>query len=78
MAGDRERVLGSEPESCRHGKWEVALPDEYPSYWRNSIKWSFSRFISLVWFVSLQGSTQFGSGLLGKHCLCSCSIYCNS
>lgn len=44
VAGEGEPVLGSEPESCRDGQWEVALPDEYFPYLRNSTKWSYSRF----------------------------------
>lgn len=44
VAGEGERVPGSEPESCRDREWEVALPDECPSYLRNSTEWSYSRF----------------------------------
>lgn len=65
------------PAGMGNGKW---LPLVSVLMWKTALNGAIPGWVFWLvgWFVSLQGSTQFGSGLLGRHCLCSCSIYCNS
>lgn len=85
-AGEGEHVLESEPESCQDGNgewlglmsvliWGTALNGAVPGF-LVCFDLVFLGFFGLVCFSARKHSVC--TGLLGKHCFCSCSIYCNS